>query len=279
MADWPAVASELGQGSAYSRRMVEILLRPASRSWGVLQYAPTDQIPAEGLGPLYECLAWLEQPDGTPPVEWVRLGGRSLSLSKGSKMYFPSPRLGNVTLAEWAFVDMAWQLREYFSRQKQPDRALEWTVKMCAYLLRPLDRKVRPWDANTYQGDRREKFNTAIAEARMPLWEKYMTREIAQAAAIYVQGCKLDLARRYPSLWPKNPYETIEDLAQRAKRQRPEPKRWIDLARKLAGGKFGDFEATMYTHLHTILEEVADQVRENKKREREEQIRRMQMRR
>lgn len=247
----------------YSRAVLSVLLRTDRGkrfpgNW-------LQDVPSEALGPLFDCLAWMPQPTVQPVQPSFTIKGRDY--------YFPATRMQNITLAEFAFVDLAWQLRAYQVQRGRTDAAKEWTARLCGYLLRPLDPRIDPTDAETYQGDRRERFNTAVIEERLDLFREHITSEMVEGVLLYVAGCKHHIRNSYQTLWPPSE-QTAEELQAQIEKQRPEPKRWLTLARQMAGGKFGTYDQTMFTNLYLVLDELTTQRKEQKRKELQAQLQR-----
>ena len=140
---WARLLPLWANGGPYSRAVLQVLLRTTSGR--ALPGKWWEALPSEALGPLFECLSWMPQPSVTPVQPSFSLGGRAY--------YFPAERMQNVTLAEFAFIDLAWQLRAYQVQRGRRQAAEEWTARLCAYLLRPHDPRINPTDADSYQGE------------------------------------------------------------------------------------------------------------------------------
>ena len=146
-----------------------------------------------------------------------------------------------------------------FTANGQHPKANSWLTKLCLYMARPIDKRIDPKDAETYMGDRREKFNTAVIEQRWPLF-----REIDPADRFgclwFFLGCKAYIHQKYKGkLWFDTHDEEGNEIIGVQKDDKPQPFRWIEICRKLAGGKFGNLRETQFAGLYEVLEELVGQ--------------------
>lgn len=254
--EWKAIAAPIFDGKLFSRRVIASLLKKDT-FWGhrKLPKKVINQIPTEGLYPLYGALDWLHLDNCIfPPFEFVRIGKK--------KFYLPSARLENATIVEFALLDMAWELSRFYDQRNQPDKAEYWLTRLCTYMCRPIDKRINHKDPETYMGDRREKINTAIIDLRIPIFEKMMDPRYRFGCIFFFLGCKKYIHKRYKgTLWHDTHDVEGNEIIGVQKDDKPQPMRWMNIIRKLAGGKFGNLRETQFANLYDVLDELRDQVK------------------
>jgi hypothetical protein len=134
---------------------------------------------------------------------------------KGTNLYLPTATLGNCVLIEYAFAHF------YIQKIMQGDSSYLDFLLVC--LCRPEIANYNP-DSPNYGGDRREKFNPVLIEARVKLIAKIDARYKLYLLLFFI-GCQKQLAAKFPAIFaqieeevPKeaSPYGllgTIWDLA------------------------------------------------------------------
>ena len=255
---WSDLYALIAQDQGYTRATLGLLMR--DRKGRKLANKVIQAIPSLHLKDFFDVLGWMAAEGMTSPH------AESIKVNR-TRYYLPGPQFRNLTVVEFAFLDMAWQIRMHFLAANQLEQAAEWQARLLAYCLRPADPQRQQRSPETYEGDLRERFNPALAEERweqmkkLPAWEQAWVMR-------FIAGCKRHIADAYPGIWPRDESDYREALA-KAARQKPPPRRWLDLVRRMSGGKFGDYETTMYTGLYSFLDELQDQIRDAKRRERD----------
>jgi len=252
--DWLRIAHTLKNGSIYDPAILSALLKRKNKP---LSSKIWDKIPTEGLYPLYEQLDWLKDKYCiSPPFEYIRI--------RGKRYYLPAERLENIPVIEFAYVDMCMVMIDFFERKKQYDKIDEWIDRMCAYLCRPIDKRIKVKDPNIFKGDRREKFNPNIIDRRVPMFSKIDAR-YKLGVLWFVIGCKRYIHNHYKKyIFPPTHTEDGQEIIGRQTSNKPEPQRWMNIIRKLSGGKFGDIENTRYANLYDVLNELRDQMKNSR---------------
>lgn len=248
----------LEEENFFNRRLIGLLLR--DRRKRKLSKRTINKIPSPYLGQFFDCLTWMASKKMDQPHK------PSIQI-EGTVYFLPGPAFQNMTIIEFAFLDMAWQLRTWYQSQSQQVEAENWLLRMFAYICRPADKTRKQKNPDTYDGDIRQKFNSALAEEN---WEvmRQMNPSDQMWILNFILGCKETIAKRFPIIWDQSETDYREALA-KASNRKPQPSRWLDLCRKLAGGKFGNLEETWFTGLYLVLEEVSDQIKARRKRERD----------
>lgn len=249
---WEQIAGYVSAGLYHDPLVIRILLR--QKRWGrmrPLRAKDWRYIRAEGLKPLQDCLDFLAKPTGQPIKPYVTLGRK--------KYYLPAENMSNASIVEFAFADLAFQLITMYQERNDETAAQEWMARFCAYLCRPIDKRINPKDALAYQGDRREVFNTAMIEPRIADFHQLAPHHVL-ACLQYFAGVKHYLAQRYDgSLFIDLSHEEDPDQIIGLDTT-PRPKRYLDAISRLAGGKFGDLNATRRANLYDVLEEIKNQL-------------------
>jgi hypothetical protein len=244
---WVSIYQNLESGNVFNHSMIRALILK-----GKFPQKYMDQMPKEGFLPLYDCIDFLiKTPCSSPPFPYLKI--------KRKKYHLPSARLENISIIEFAFLDMAWELNRFFRERNQEAKAEEWLTRLCMYMARPIDKRINPNDTETYNGDRREKFNTAVIEPRWPVFQKIDS--VYRAGCIFFfLGCKAYIHQKYKgSLWFDTHDKDGNEIIGVQKDDKPQPFRWIEICRKLAGGKFGNLKETQFAGLYDVLEELKDQ--------------------
>lgn len=242
---WAKIFPYIEQNNIYHHRVIQLLTQTGD-------LPKQKHIPAEGYLPLYNCLDWLiDSPCIHPPIKYFRIGWKLYHL--------PAPRLENIPIIEFAFLDMCWELNRVFRDRGDDKTAEEWLTKLCMYMARPIDKRINPKDPDTYMGDRREKFNTGVIEPRWKIFQKI--RPADRFACIwFFLGCKRYIHQRYKGkLWFDTHDAEGREIIGVQKDDKPQPFRWIEITRRLAGGKFGNLRETQFTGLYDVLEELVVQ--------------------
>jgi hypothetical protein len=244
---WRALSPHLEDNDYYNRDAIKALILKG-------KFPGERHIPSQGYLPLYNCLDFLmDHPCVYPPIKSFMIGYR-LQL-----FHLPAPRLENISIIEFAFLDMCWELNRFFRGRGEVEKAEEWLTKLCMYMARPIDKRIDPKDPETYMGDRREKFNTGVIDPRWELFQKI--RQSDRFACIwFFLGCKRYIHQRYKGkLWFDTHDSEGREIIGVQKDDKPQPFRWIEIIRKLAGGKFGNLKETQFTGLYDVLEELVVQ--------------------
>lgn len=250
---WPDVAGYVTAGLYADPAVLRVLLRQRRLfKMRPIKAKYWQQIPSEGLHALQGSLDFLAMPSGKPIYPSVRLGRK--------RYYLPDENMYNVSIVEFAFVDLAYEVLKLYQERDEKDNALEWTARFCAYMARPLDRQIDPKDAKQYKGDRRETFNTSLIDERIEAF-KQIAPHYAFACLHYFLGVKKYLSRRYANtLFVDLSHEVDPDSIIGVDRQ-PQPRRYLDAIARLAGGKFGDLNATRQANLYDFLDEINNQMK------------------
>lgn len=250
--EWVAIAPYLISGDIYNRDIIWNLLR--TEKWGVRFRVPRKivlEIPPEQMYDVYSCISWLLTDNCTdPPFEAWKL--------KGKWYYMPASRLQNISLIEYAFLDLCYNVYQALWKKQQYDTAQEWMIKLACYMARPIDPRVDQNDPETFQGDRREKFNTIITDRRMPLFRE-APMEFVYGCAYFFLGCKRYIHQRYKNTIFYDTHDSMGNEVIGVSHKKPSPQEWIRIAFRLSGGKFGGLRDTQYSNLYDVLEEMNDQ--------------------
>lgn len=211
------------------------------------------ELPAPALIPLYEILSWIFKPQTAPPFEFLRLRLR--------KYYLPGERLENISIVEYGFLDMALIVMQKMEEQKRGDVFEDYLNRLCAYMIRPKS-KTLDLSPENFSGDIREIFNTSIIENRLKRISKIKPIDKFLILRYFV-GCKRYVQGRYPRLFPK-PFTPEGKEIIGVIQKEESPLQWMEVIRKLSGGKFGTFEQTQRANLYAVLDELNDQVKISK---------------
>ena len=155
------------------------------------------------------------------------------------KFYGPADELDNLTLSEFYFCEKYYN--DYVCGEGG-DRPLALNN-----LVAVLYRAAKPgYDIKkNLEGDIRIPFNGnavawySIMIGRWPLHTR-------QAVLLYYDGCRKNLAKLYPEIFPQQSVADNDD----------NDSDMFGIIRGLAGGKYGDFEKTEQLPLHTALREL-----------------------
>ena len=253
--EWKEIANLIFEGNIFSRKVVASLLNKQT-FWGHKPIGEkiVNQIPSEGIYPLYDALDWMHLDNCIyPPFEFIKVGRK--------KFYLPAARLENASIVEFALLDMAWELSRFYEQKKQADKADYWLTRLCTYMCRPIDKRINHQDPETFMGDRREKVNTAIIDRRIPLFER-MDPRYRFGCIFFFLGCKKYIHDKYKgTLWFDTHDSDGNEIIGVQKDDKPQPMRWMNIIRKLAGGKFGNLRETQFANLYDVLNELRDQVK------------------
>lgn len=208
------------------------------------------------LKDLAECLGWMWSQNMTiPPFESFKHGG--------TEYFLPAKGLSNITLIEFAYVDLMYNLYVMNAQADDEQKAASFLQKLVCYLCRPIDPRIDADDPSTFKGDNREMFNTIICDRRLPAFET-LPNEIILPVLLFFVGCKSQIHKDYEGTIFMPP---AEDGSQVSGGRAMEPTEWLDICFHLSGGKFGTVEQTMQTNLHTILYYLSHQERQAIKKE------------
>jgi hypothetical protein len=171
----------------------------------------------------------------------------------GEKFYLPNDGLKNITLIEYAFLDLYYMVYVDAVEAGQHELAEQHLHKLIAYMCRPMRQGIDPDrpDPETWDGDVREKFNNSICDKRV---EKMKGLSAAEKLPLlmFFTGCKAAIHRSYAgTVFPQQEDEKGNKVHTGATAM--EPTAWLDMCFALAGGIFGTLEQTMYTNLFTVL--------------------------
>ena len=210
-----------------------------------------NRIPAPGKLALYDTFDWMKKPNIYPPFDKIKIRG---------KMYFmPSERLDNTEIIEFAFLDMCFIVMQSMEKKGNKEIFEEYFNRLCGYMLRPAA-KNQTIDPRTYTGDKREIFNTELAEERLKVFD-YMRPIDKFLVLFFFMGCKKYIENRYknPLFPPTHTDEGKEIMGVITKAQTPI--QWIELIQKLAGGKFGNLAETRRANTYDFLNELKAQMK------------------
>ncbi len=255
-AKWPALARFVAGGDIYYRDVVFLLGEYKTRfGWRPLPKGLKKTLPAPELGLLFGCLSWmLLDPCITPIKKRIKVNGRWYHL--------PGPAMRNTVIIEFATADMCYEVSRMYSGKNRYRDADLWLNKMCAYICRPIDPTINELDPERFAGDLREKFNSAIIEKRMAEFN-HISPEDRYQALMFFTGTKRHMRSQFKYVWPRTHTDSGEALMNVTVSNKPEPKRWLNAIRRLAGGKYGDYEKTCYTPTYVIMEEIEQQLQTN----------------
>lgn len=172
---------------------------------------------------------------------------------EGVDYHLPTDSLTFIVAIEYAFVDYAFIHYQKAREAGDEEKARNWLNKFVVYFCRPIDPRIDPNDASTFKGDQREMFNTAICERRIDSISR-LPASIKVMLLQYFSACKEKIHKLYKgSIFMDKEVNGVEISGVREMR----PHEWIEMCYALAGGKFGDLQSTMYTHLTLILHELS----------------------
>lgn len=157
------------------------------------------------------------------------------------RLHGPADGLAGVQFLEFVFAD------SYFMAYAQGQEET-WLDHLVATLYRPQRRPYRPHAAD-YAGDRRQDFNPALIDARVP---EVARLPQAEKLAIYLwyRGCRRALELRYPRVFtPAN------------EQQAQAPGGWDYVLREMSGAAFGSFEETGRQKTGQLLAKMEDDAR------------------
>lgn len=146
----------------------------------------------------------------------------------------PGDFLIGTTIDEFFIAD-----RAYLQFRRDDDE--DALAQLCAILYRPRIANYNPLTSNKAP---REAYNKFSLGARIELFQEHMSKREQYAAAIFFEGCRANIARKY-----KHVFQHASD----AQGSNSGP---LDVLLALAGGKFGDFETTCATDVHTAFTEL-----------------------
>jgi hypothetical protein len=198
-----------------------------------------------------------------PLVDWVwqqELVGTAVTsfTHRGRTYLLPAPRLEDAVLLEYALASRHFAQFAHPTRPN-PKKLDDLVAALCRPQRADLDESDPAWD-----GQRRERFNAKLAEARakeladVPEAVKIVVLQMFLAAKRFIHAAYKDLYRQ-PSTLPahlqgKAPVSDGSEI--------------LELIHVLAQeGTYGTYEATAYTELHTILFNQAKQARRRREQE------------
>ncbi|MEH0153664.1 hypothetical protein V6R21_32255 [Limibacter armeniacum] len=153
----------------------------------------------------------------------------SLGTLRGTKLIGPNDKLNNINLLEFAAADSY-----YIKFCENPDKYISFLYKMVAVLWRPAT-------ATPTETDKRIPFSEPSVQQRADLIRKHIKPDQLTAIRIFYYGCRKMLNGRY-----KNVFEGGEKIKGKSYG-------WLELINGMAGDKFGDWQATCNTLLHTAF--------------------------
>ena len=122
---------------------------------------------------------------------------------KGTKLYLPTATLGNCVMIEYAFAHF------YLQKIMQGDSSYLDFLLVC--LCRPQRADYAP-DSPDYAGDRREKFNPVLLDARVQLIQKIDARYKLYLLLFFI-GCQKKLAQKFPAIFAQIEDEVPKDAS------------------------------------------------------------------
>lgn len=246
MKDWKLIAPFILNNNPFNRSLVLDLIRPKNIfQYFRLPYSWKELVSTEQLASLFDCVEWMQTPSPSPPINSFR--------HRGKRYYFPKAKLSNITIIEFAALDLCFNVYRDAAEKGEHDRAEMFLNKLVGYMCRPADRTVSMTDAHNFRGDVREPFNSAVCDGRAKTVAKFPDH-IRIACVLFFTSCKQHIYNMY-----KHPlFEGGSG--------KPNARYWLDAASKMAGGKFGTLEQTRFTNLYDFLDEMKEQVIESKKK-------------
>ncbi|GAB2954840.1 hypothetical protein GCM10027048_20490 [Hymenobacter coalescens] len=197
-------------------------------------------------------------------VEWVweqELVATALTSfpHRGRTYLLPLPRLEDAVALEYALASMHFAAFAHPQRP-QPQRLDDLVAALCRPQRADLDETDPHWD-----GQRRERFNPKLAEAR--------AKELAGAPmAVKIVVLQQFLsAQRFIHRAYQELYKRQEQGARRGQPVVSDGSEVMELIHVLAQeGTYGDYDATCYTSMHTILYNQAKQAKRRREQEQDE---------
>lgn len=241
---WSRIAPLMIQGdNDYSRtRLLRVLLFRKKHGYlPVPLWELLDPLQVQAMLPL---LDWIwKDPMVIRPFSHIRIAGK--------KYHLPLDDLQYITLIEYAYVDFCANIWKRASETNNEAQAREYLDKLVCYLCRPRDRRIKRNDASRFKGDIREQFNTPVCDARLPRFAR-LPVEIKLGVLIFFLACKRRIHEQNVGTVFVKGEEGQEVIGARDMK----PQEWIDICFAMSGGKFGNLQETMYTHLSLITHEL-----------------------
>ena len=243
---WNDIAPWLmSKDTSYVRTMLVSFLLISKRNKIPIDSRKLKRLEPSQIMELHGLMNWIyETPITAPPFQKFYHGGEEYLL--------PNEMLKYISLIEYAYVDFCFNSYIDAAKSGNQELASENLDKVVCYLCRPEDPRLNTLDPNTFKGDRREQFNTAVCDLRLDKF-KFVPIPVKLAVIMFFAGCKKRIHEDWKGIWPQRTEEGSLPIGTREAM----PHEWINLCFQLAGGKFGTLEQTMYTDLSLILFELS----------------------
>lgn len=244
--DWAAIAIPFLQGDT-PRTRTAALRRLLKRKGKVISPILFNKLNGDQLKQISVCIDWIwEKRLTTQPFAAVKV-------QDGQELLLPGDGLKSVTLIEYAFLDLYYNVYMQMIEAGNEEQAESYLHHLLCYMLRPQKEGLdidKP-DPDTWDGDPREKFNTDICERRIPLIKK-LKPEVKLALLMFFVGCKAKIHEDFEGTVFINSVDKDGNTVHTGGRPM-EPTEWLDMCFALSGGIFGTLEQTMYAPLFTVL--------------------------
>jgi hypothetical protein len=244
--DWPTVSLLflLGDTALVRMKVLRGLLR--TKRGTLISESSLRTLDAWQLREIASLLSWmLKDRMESRPFEYI--------IIQGERYFLPNDGLKNITLIEYAFLDLYYMVYVDAVEAGQHELAEQHLNRLLAYMCRPMRQGIDPDrpDPDTWDGDIREKFNNSICDRRIDKMQDITSAE-KLAILMFFTGCKAAIHRSYAgTVFPQQEDEKGNKVHTGATAM--EPTAWLDMCFALAGGIFGTLEQTMYTNLFTVL--------------------------